>query len=160
PLVRRCLRHSFSSAVLSVRCDTTRRPLHPTPPGSRCSQGCTAAIRQQRRVTLPMDPENQQEERARTLSALTPSGAATRPSAPSAPSAASATSTRPTPGDRTRAGSSGGYTGVLVIHGIGNERRNQTLQEAANALTYWFNHHAGLELRATGPGRVWLETAL
>src|SRR5262249_40611404 len=50
------------------------------------------------------------------------------------------------------------YTGVVVIHGIGNEKRNATLEEAANALTYWFNQVAGLSLRPDGPGRVWLTT--
>jgi streptogramin lyase len=54
---------------------------------------------------------------------------------------------------------------VVVIHGIGNQKRNSTLVEAVNALTFWFNHHAGLELRSkgTGPagaGRVWLTTEL
>jgi len=52
------------------------------------------------------------------------------------------------------------YTGVVIIHGIGNEKRNSTLEEAANALTYWFNHVAGLSLRPEGPGRVWLTTRL
>src|SRR5262249_21284006 len=52
------------------------------------------------------------------------------------------------------------YTGVIIIHGIGNEKRNATLEEASNALTYWFNHIAGLSLRPEGPGRVWLTTRL
>ncbi|HEV2457188.1 MAG TPA: hypothetical protein VGS80_02405, partial [Ktedonobacterales bacterium] len=37
------------------------------------------------------------------------------------------------------------YTGVVVIHGIGNEKRNATLQQALDALSYWFNHHAELD---------------
>ena len=52
------------------------------------------------------------------------------------------------------------YTGVVIIHGIGDEKRNETLQEALNALTHWFNHTVGLALRPEGPGRVWLRTAL
>jgi hypothetical protein len=48
------------------------------------------------------------------------------------------------------------YIGVVVIHGIGNQKRNETLVEALNALTYWFNHHAGLDLQPEGSGRVWL----
>jgi hypothetical protein len=52
------------------------------------------------------------------------------------------------------------FTGVVVIHGIGNEKRNKTLEDAANALTYWFNHIAGLSLRPEGPSRVWLTTQL
>jgi hypothetical protein len=52
------------------------------------------------------------------------------------------------------------YTGVIVIHGIGDEKRNATLQEAVNALTYWFNHTAGLALRPDGPGRVWIASQL
>ncbi|HEX6797540.1 MAG TPA: hypothetical protein VF116_07495 [Ktedonobacterales bacterium] len=54
----------------------------------------------------------------------------------------------------------GPYTGVVVIHGIGNEKRNATIEEAGNALTYWYNHIAGLALRPTGPSRVWLTTRL
>ncbi len=54
----------------------------------------------------------------------------------------------------------GPYTGVVIIHGIGNEARNATIEEAGNALTYWYNHIAGLALRPTGPGRVWLSTRL
>jgi len=52
------------------------------------------------------------------------------------------------------------YTGVVIVHGIGNERRNETLQEAVDALSYWFNHVAGLSLRPEGPGRIWLQTEL
>lgn len=52
------------------------------------------------------------------------------------------------------------YTGVVIIHGIGDEKRNETLEEALNVLMYWFNHVAGLALRPDGPGRVWLRTAL
>ncbi len=54
----------------------------------------------------------------------------------------------------------GRYTGVVVIHGIGDEKRNETLQEALNSLTYWFNHKAGLALRPQGAGRVWVRTQL
>jgi hypothetical protein len=54
----------------------------------------------------------------------------------------------------------GRYTGVIVIHGIGDEKRNATLQEALNALSYWFNHTAGLALRPDGPGRVWIHSQL
>jgi hypothetical protein len=50
------------------------------------------------------------------------------------------------------------YTGVVVIHGIGNQKRDETLVESLNALTYWFNHHAGLDLQPEGSGRVWLTT--
>src|SRR5262245_16827245 len=52
------------------------------------------------------------------------------------------------------------YTGVVLIHGIGDEKRNETLQEALNALTHWFNQVAGLALRPSGPGRVWVRTDL
>ncbi len=52
------------------------------------------------------------------------------------------------------------FTGVVVIHGLGDEKRNSTLMEAVNAIAFWFNHHAGLALRPTGPGRVWLSTEL
>jgi hypothetical protein len=52
------------------------------------------------------------------------------------------------------------YTGVVIIHGIGDEQRNDTLLQALDALTYWFNHHAGLQLQPAGQGRIWLTTAL
>lgn len=52
------------------------------------------------------------------------------------------------------------YTGVVLIHGIGDEKRNETLQEALNALTYWFTQIAGLALRPSGAGRVWVHTDL
>jgi virginiamycin B lyase len=52
------------------------------------------------------------------------------------------------------------YTGVVIIHGIGDQKRNVTLQEALNTLSYWFNHVAGLDLRPQGIGRVWLSTRL
>lgn len=55
---------------------------------------------------------------------------------------------------------SGPYTGVLLVHGIGDEKRNDLIQEALNALIYWFNHVAGLALRPHGDGRVWLHTHL
>jgi streptogramin lyase len=53
-----------------------------------------------------------------------------------------------------------GYTGVVLIHGIGNQKRNDTLLEALDALSYWFNHHAGLDLQPEGAGRMWLTTDL
>jgi hypothetical protein len=62
----------------------------------------------------------------------------------------------PLPGEEPR----DRYTGVVLIHGIGNQKRNSTLLEALNALTYWFNHHAGLDLQPEGTGRVWLTTEL
>ncbi len=52
------------------------------------------------------------------------------------------------------------YTGVVVIHGLGDEQRNAILLDAVNALTYWFNHMAGLALRPAGSGRIWLSTQL
>jgi hypothetical protein len=52
------------------------------------------------------------------------------------------------------------YTGVVIIHGIGSEKKNDTLQEALNALGYWFNHTAGLALRESGPDRIWMQTHL
>ncbi|MFI5271470.1 MAG: hypothetical protein ACHQ4H_00370 [Ktedonobacterales bacterium] len=55
---------------------------------------------------------------------------------------------------------SGPYTGVLFVHGIGDEKRNDMLQEALNSLLYWFNHVAGLALRPHGDGRIWLHTHL
>lgn len=64
-------------------------------------------------------------------------------------------------GQTSGAGSdAGSYTGVVVIHGIGDEKRNDTLREALNALGYWYNHEAGLALRPEGPGRIWMETEL
>jgi hypothetical protein len=61
---------------------------------------------------------------------------------------ASPTATYP-PGDSQQH-----YTGVVVIHGIGNQKRNSTLLEALNARAYWYDHHAGLDLQPEGPGRV------
>jgi hypothetical protein len=52
------------------------------------------------------------------------------------------------------------YTGVVVIHGLGTQKRSETLQEAVNALAYWFNHEAGFALRQEGPGRVWVRAHL
>lgn len=52
------------------------------------------------------------------------------------------------------------YTGVVVIHGLGDAKRNDTLLESVNALTNWFNHTAGLTMRPAGTGRVWLTTQL
>jgi hypothetical protein len=52
------------------------------------------------------------------------------------------------------------YTGVVIIHGIGDLKRNATLEEAVNTLAYWFNHQAGLALRRDGPGRVWVTAKL
>jgi len=53
-----------------------------------------------------------------------------------------------------------GYTAVLLVHGLGHNARNEALQEAVNALAYWFNHVAGLAARPQGSGRVWLRTQL
>ena len=44
------------------------------------------------------------------------------------------------------------YTGVVIIHGIGNQKRNSTLVEAVDTLSYWFNYHAGLDLQPKGAG--------
>lgn len=52
------------------------------------------------------------------------------------------------------------YTGVVIIHGIGDTKRNTTLQEAIDTLSYWFTQKAGLALRPEGPGRFWLTAAL
>ena len=52
------------------------------------------------------------------------------------------------------------YTGVVLIHGIGSEKKNDTLQEVLNALAYWLNHVAKLSLRPSGPDRIWIETNL
>ena len=52
------------------------------------------------------------------------------------------------------------YTGVVVIHGIGEEARNDTLLEALNAVSYWLNHEVGLQYRQTGQNRIWLKTHL
>jgi hypothetical protein len=48
------------------------------------------------------------------------------------------------------------YTGVVVIHGVGDIKRNTTLEQAVNTLAYWFNHEAGLALRQEGTDRLWL----
>lgn len=53
-----------------------------------------------------------------------------------------------------------GYTGVLVVHGVGADRRNEALQTYINALAYWFNHVAQLASRPWGTGRVWVRTQL
>jgi hypothetical protein len=45
------------------------------------------------------------------------------------------------------------YIGVVLIHGIGNIKRNALLQQALNALSYWYNHEAGCALRSEGAGR-------
>jgi hypothetical protein len=73
----------------------------------------------------------------------------------SVPDAAAATSTA----DLERP-SQDGYTGVVVIHGLGDEKRKDTLLEIVNTLVYWFNNRAELALRPSGPGRVWLQTQL
>ncbi len=52
------------------------------------------------------------------------------------------------------------YTGVVITHGIGDEKRNETLEEAINALTYWYNHMAGFALRPDGANRIWVTTNL
>jgi hypothetical protein len=49
---------------------------------------------------------------------------------------------------------------VIILHGMGYPQRNLALGEAVNAVTYWLNHKAGLALRTTGSGRVWLRTKL
>ena len=56
--------------------------------------------------------------------------------------------------------SSSSYTGVLLIHGLGDIQRNATLQQITNAVTYWLNHVAGLMLAPEGAGRVWLTSDL
>ena len=48
------------------------------------------------------------------------------------------------------------FTGVVLIHGLGLIPRNRMLQQALNALSYWFNYKAGLHLSTRGPGRFWL----
>jgi len=53
-----------------------------------------------------------------------------------------------------------GYTAVLLVHGLGHNARNEALQEAVNALAYWFNHVVGLAMRPQGCGRIWLRTQL
>jgi hypothetical protein len=45
---------------------------------------------------------------------------------------------------------------VVVIHGVGDIKRNATLNEAVNALAYWFNHVSGLDLRRDGAKRIWV----
>lgn len=52
------------------------------------------------------------------------------------------------------------YTGVVIIHGLGDIKRSATLEEVVNTLAYWFNHQAGLALRREGPGRVWVSAKL
>jgi hypothetical protein len=52
------------------------------------------------------------------------------------------------------------YTGVVIIHGLGDIKRSDTLTEATNALAYWYNHHADLDLRREGAGRIWVDTSL
>src|SRR5215831_3981290 len=48
------------------------------------------------------------------------------------------------------------FTGVVLIHGLGLIVRNGMLQQALNALSYWFNHQAELEMRPKGQGRLWI----
>jgi hypothetical protein len=55
---------------------------------------------------------------------------------------------------------SGSYTGVVLIHGLGDIKRNATLQQITNAVTYWLNHVADLTLAPEGTGRVWLTSDL
>jgi hypothetical protein len=52
------------------------------------------------------------------------------------------------------------YTGVVIIHGLGDIKRSETLTEAINSLAYWYNHHANLALRRDGTSRVWVTTHL
>jgi len=68
--------------------------------------------------------------------------------------------TATTPGNAPSGAGQDHYTGVLVIHGVGDLKRNTTLEEAVNTLAYWFNHQAGLALRRDGPGRVWVTAKL
>jgi hypothetical protein len=60
----------------------------------------------------------------------------------------------------TGSDSSGSYTGVVLIHGLGDIKRNATLQQITNAVTYWLNYIAGLSLQPEGTGRVWLTSDL
>jgi streptogramin lyase len=62
--------------------------------------------------------------------------------------------------ESTESDERGPYTGVALIHGIGDQKRNETLQEALNALTFWFNQRVDLSQRPVGTGRVWLRTRL
>jgi hypothetical protein len=62
--------------------------------------------------------------------------------------------------EEARGSASEHYTGVVIIHGIGAIKRNTTLQEAVDALSYWFNHEAELSLRPEGPGRIWVTATL
>jgi hypothetical protein len=48
------------------------------------------------------------------------------------------------------------FTGVVLIHGLGLIPRNSMLQQALNALSYWFNHEADLGLSTKGSGRLWI----
>lgn len=70
---------------------------------------------------------------------------AARSTSPNRPSGAA--STRP-------------YTGVVLIHGLGDISRNSMLRQDLNALSYWLNHEAGFAFRSEGPGRLWLTTEL
>lgn len=54
----------------------------------------------------------------------------------------------------------GRYTGVLLVHGVGVDERNDALQAYINALAYWFNHVARLAYRPRGTGRLWVRTRL
>ena len=47
------------------------------------------------------------------------------------------------------------YTGVVIVHGIGDEKRNETLEEVSDALTKWFTTRGGLAARPFGPSRIW-----
>ncbi len=64
-----------------------------------------------------------------------------------------------TPGT-SRTTSTQPYTGVVLIHGLGDIPRNEMLQQDLNALSYWLNHEAGFAFRSEGPGRLWLTTEL
>src|SRR5215469_4915809 len=46
------------------------------------------------------------------------------------------------------------YTGMIVIHGIGDIQRNQTVKQAVRAVKRWFVRVADFAERADGPGRI------
>lgn len=86
----------------------------------------------------------------------------TTPTPPAAASGTSSGGSRPSPEhlEHPEQPARDPYTGVVIIHGLGIERQSEQLQEALNALTYWFNHRTGLALREEGAGRIWLDTKL
>lgn len=52
------------------------------------------------------------------------------------------------------------YTGVVIVHGIGDEKRNDTLSEVVDALVHWFMQRAGFTMRSDGARKIVLRTAL